>query len=93
MFNFDKFRPTLTERAMLVCLAIQNDAEMARTIRWAEKNRTFTYGNIRINNYRTAIDSAIDEMSERLGIRLSTMEKLDIATNFICDFGNKNQGR
>ena len=93
MFNFEKFRPELNERSQKVYEAIQDDCEKMSLIRWAENNRTFSCGNIRINNYRAAMEGAVDEKAEELGINLSTFEKLDIVTNFICDFGTKNQGR
>lgn len=93
MFNFDKFRPDLSERAKTVYEAIQKDYGLMSHIRWAEKNRKFECGNIRINNYQTAIDEAVDMKAKVLGIKLSTMEKLDIGTNFVCDFGSKNGSR
>ncbi len=93
MFNFNKFRPELSERAKTVYEAIQKDCGLMSHIRWAEKNRKFECGNIRINNYQTAIDAAVDEKAEELGIKLSTMEKLNIGTNFVCDFGSKNGSR
>lgn len=93
MFNFEKFRPELNERSQKVYKAIQDDYEKISLIQWAENNRTFSCGNIRINNYQMAIECAVDEKAEELGINLSTFEKLNIATNFICDFGTKNQSR
>lgn len=85
MLNLEKFRPKLNDRSEKVYLAIREDAEKMSWLRWAKKNRMFECGNIRINNYQTAIEAVVDEKAEELGIRLSIIEKGDIQTNLILD--------
>lgn len=85
MIDYEKFRPKMNDRSRMVYRAILKDSWWMNEIHMGKEIGNFEIGYYHFDSYSISIDAAIDDMSDRLGINLSNMDKLNIRGNIICD--------